>query len=263
MTASTLTSDNGASSGTSGIKYNGGTDGTLQIQTTTSGGTATTAVTIDNSQNVSLVNPLPVTSGGTGANSLSGITVGTATNATQLNGQSASYYTNASNLASGTVPTARLGSGTASSSTYLRGDQTYATPVTSISAGTGISVSASTGGVTVTNSSPMTGGVCQLWVNFNGTLTGTNSPRASLNVSSVTYNGTGDYTVNFSITLADTNYAYVTGVNNIVDGSGQGYAGVQGSRKTSPATTSLRLTGFGTNDGSAQNQLTVNVAIFR
>ena len=54
MTASTLTADNGASSGTSGIKYNGGTDGTLQIQTTTSGGTATTALTIDNSQNTTL-----------------------------------------------------------------------------------------------------------------------------------------------------------------------------------------------------------------
>jgi hypothetical protein len=35
---------------------------------------------------------------------------------------------NAANLGSGTVPTARLGSGTASSTTYLRGDQTWATP---------------------------------------------------------------------------------------------------------------------------------------
>ena len=38
----------------------------------------------------------------------------------------ASDPSNASNLASGTVPTARLGSGTASSSTFLRGDQSWA-----------------------------------------------------------------------------------------------------------------------------------------
>jgi hypothetical protein len=42
---------------------------------------------------------------------------GTGSNVTSLN---------ANNISSGTVPTARLGSGTADSSTYLRGDQTYA-----------------------------------------------------------------------------------------------------------------------------------------
>ena len=39
---------------------------------------------------------------------------------------------NASNISSGTVATARLGSGTANASTFLRGDQTYAVPAASI-----------------------------------------------------------------------------------------------------------------------------------
>lgn len=42
-----------------------------------------------------------------------------------LDGSNSTYFTNASNLSSGTVPTARLGSGTANSTTYLAGDQTW------------------------------------------------------------------------------------------------------------------------------------------
>ena len=49
--------------------------------------------------------------------------------ATSFSGSGASLTNlNASNLASGTVPTARLGSGTANSSTFLRGDNTWAAP---------------------------------------------------------------------------------------------------------------------------------------
>tara|TARA_R100000700_G_scaffold36946_1_gene46681 strand:+ start:234 stop:1511 length:1278 start_codon:yes stop_codon:yes gene_type:complete len=40
--------------------------------------------------------------------------------------------TNAANISSGTIPTARLGSGTASSSTFLRGDSTFQTVVTDL-----------------------------------------------------------------------------------------------------------------------------------
>jgi hypothetical protein len=47
------------------------------------------------------------------------------------------------------------------------------------------------------------------WVNFNGT--GTIAIRASANVSSVTDNGTGTYTVNFTTAMSDINYAYAIG----------------------------------------------------
>jgi hypothetical protein len=48
-------------------------------------------------------------------------------------------------------------------------------------------------------------GLAKAWVNFNGT--GTVAIRASFNVSSITDNGTGDYTVNFTTALADANYS--------------------------------------------------------
>ena len=45
---------------------------------------------------------------------------------------------------------------------------------------------------------------CRAWVNFNGN--GTVAIRASGNVSSITDNGTGDYTVNFTTAMPDANY---------------------------------------------------------
>jgi hypothetical protein len=51
--------------------------------------------------------------------------------------------------------------------------------------------------------------LCAAFVNFNGT--GTVAIRASYNVSSITDNGVGDYTVNFTTAMADANYAFTVG----------------------------------------------------
>jgi hypothetical protein len=80
---------------------------------------------------------------------------------------------------------------------------------------------------------------CRAWVNFNGT--GTVAIRASGNVSSITDNGTGDYTVNFTTAMPDTNYAFSGGASN--DGTGWGsmvqYAG------TTYSTTQARIRALG------------------
>lgn len=51
-------------------------------------------------------------------------------------------------------------------------------------------------------------GICKAWVNYNGS---TQTIIGSFNVSSVTYNALGDYTVNFTTAMPDTNYSVVTG----------------------------------------------------
>ena len=52
-------------------------------------------------------------------------------------------------------------------------------------------------------------GIAKAWVNFNGT--GTIAARDSENVSSLTDNGTADYTVNWSNAFATANYAATYG----------------------------------------------------
>ena len=53
----------------------------------------------------------------------------------------------------------------------------------------------------------LSGTTCKAWVNFNGT--GTVAIRAQFNVSSITDNGVGDYTVNFATAMVDADYSLV------------------------------------------------------
>jgi hypothetical protein len=97
------------------------------------------------------------------------------------------------------------------------------------------------------------------WVNFNGT--GTVAIRSSYNVSSITDNGTGQYTVNLIAALSDANYA--TFVNVFPETSGVGGTGAGSIRGTSTKTTTaigFGLTAF--NDTVLADFQEIDVIIF-
>ena len=113
--------------------------------------------------------------------------------------------------------------------------------------------------------SKLTGTTCKAWVNFDGTLVtnpgSTTGISASYNVSSVTDNGVGNYTVNFTTAMADANYCSQVSSNF---GGASGWLEV-GTTKTVSAvsvttTVHVSFTGDGRN---AADYSSINVAIFR
>ena len=99
-------------------------------------------------------------------------------------------------------------------------------------------------------------GTARAWVNFNGT--GTVAIRDSHNVSSLTDHGTGDYTVTFSITMANINYLSVGMGGNT--GSGL-RAVIQEATEDTPATGSCRYhTVY--SSGEVSDAAYVGIAIF-
>ena len=94
------------------------------------------------------------------------------------------------------------------------------------------------------------------WVNFNGT--GTVAIRGSGNVSSITDNGTGDYTVNFTVAMADANFSAVAAGANMGAGN-RLYA----NQNQDPMTTSGWRVALWNEGGSLVDSSYVHVAIFR
>jgi hypothetical protein len=100
---------------------------------------------------------------------------------------------------------------------------------------------------------------CRAWVNFNGT--GTVAIRASGNVSSITDNGTGDYTVNFTTAMQDANYG--VSVSHQYQTSGVFSDTISSIRNVSSplTTTSARVQHYSTS--GAYDAVTMCVSIFR
>ena len=98
---------------------------------------------------------------------------------------------------------------------------------------------------------------CRAWVNFNGT--GTVSIRASGNVSSITYNGTGDYTINFTTAMIDSNYAPAYGCGAFNAGNSWDYP----AGTFIALTTSLRIKTYNTDNTTQVDSDMVTATIFR
>lgn len=99
---------------------------------------------------------------------------------------------------------------------------------------------------------------CRAWVNFDGTSGSIGTGRASGNVSSITDNGTGDYTVNFTTAMPDANYA-VTACGNQTTIASEGAGKVVSF--LSPTTSSVRVrSGWFNND---RDFIYVCIAVFR
>lgn len=100
-------------------------------------------------------------------------------------------------------------------------------------------------------------GAAKAWVNFNGT--GTVAIRAQMNVSSITDNGVGDYTVNFTSALADTNFSVVGVGGNVL--SQYGAYLLDNSQSRARTTGSVSVASY--SSSSAWDNQFMNVAIFR
>ena len=161
--------------------------------------------------------------------------------------------------------------------TTLTGGLNAALPV--LSGGTGVTTKTGTGAVvlgtsptlttptfdsaslaTISGTAPLY--MCRAWVNFNGT--GTVAIRASGNVSSITDNGTGNYTVNFTTAMVDVNYV---GVVTASSNSSAPYV-TSGNQSTPQTTAALRVTmtsgTLGVDSSASFTDLpNISVAIFR
>lgn len=101
---------------------------------------------------------------------------------------------------------------------------------------------------------------CRAWVSFNGT--GTVAIRAAGNVTSITDNGTGDYTINFTTPMPDTDYAVLISAREpakFTQFSGANYTKTTSSVRVLMAS----WDGAGTTTTLSSDFTHVDVAIFR
>ena len=101
-------------------------------------------------------------------------------------------------------------------------------------------------------------GIAKAWLCYNAS---TQTIRASFNISSVTYNSGGQYTINFTTAMTDTNYV-ITGTGREVSGASSGSFGMlSGGSKTTSAVAVIIYNS--PNFVISPNPTEVNAVVFR
>jgi hypothetical protein len=99
-------------------------------------------------------------------------------------------------------------------------------------------------------------GIAKAWVNYNGS---TQTVRDSFNISSVTYNTTGDYTLNFTTAMPNANYSVAGIVGDF--GTNNSSRNIAVSSGTAPTTSAIRIIAM-TAAGTAENPVRFLVSVF-
>ena len=109
------------------------------------------------------------------------------------------------------------------------------------------------------------GYLCRAWVNFNGT--STVAIRASGNVSSITDDGNGKYTVNFTTAMPDANYAVsgiaVTSTTTNISGGEISLVGTASTGAELKTSSAVRIGTGNDNSGAFVDNADISIAIFR
>ena len=117
---------------------------------------------------------------------------------------------------------------------------------------------------TIKNTSNVEVYTAKAWVNFNGT--GTVAIRASGNVSSITDNGAGNYTVNFTTAMTDTNYSVNVNTSMVTTNTAFGAVQVFSSavnNNVAPTTSAFQFIAVHTGNSVLQDSAYLTVSVFR